>query len=103
MNITEIKKNFNKLGIEIKIFFILVLCADKKGRIKVEKKELQKHLKVSVQTIGKYIRAFVECNMMKYKYSGEAMLNPDFYYTGEDLQRASIREEYKAFKSDITF
>ncbi len=103
MNVSEIKKNFNKLGIEIRIFFTLVLCADKKGRIKAEKKELQKYLKVSIQTIGKYIRGFVECNMMKYKYSGEAMLNPDFYYTGEEEQRASIREEYKEFKSDITF
>lgn len=103
MNITEIKKNFNKLGIEIKIFFIFTLLADKKGRIRAEKKELQKYLKVSIQTIGKYIRTFVECNMMKYKYSGEAMFNPDFYYTGEESQRASIQEEYKAFKSDITF
>lgn len=103
MNINAIKKNFNKLGIELKVFFTIVLCADKNGAIKLEKNKISRYLKISVQTVGKYIRTFVECDIMKYKYSGEGMINPEFYYVGEESQRNVVIESYERFKSDITF
>ncbi len=101
MNVYELKENFSKLGIEIKIFFTIVLCVGKNGAIKLDKKEVAKYLKVTEQTVGKYIRTFAECKMLKYKYSGEAMLNPDFYYVGAEEERSSVRERYQNFKSDV--
>lgn len=101
MNVEKIKKNFSKLGVEIKIFFTLVLCADKYGAIKLPKPQLSKYLNVSAQTVGKYLKTFTECEMIKYKFSGKAIINPEFYYVGEPENLPKAIELYNNFKSDV--
>ncbi len=101
MNINIIKKNFQKLGIEMKTFFTLLYIVDKNGHTKIKKNAISKYLKVSPQTVGKYIKTFVDCEMIKYKYSGELIINPDFYYAGDVENLASVREQYQNFKSDM--
>ncbi|MBQ3492498.1 MAG: hypothetical protein IJA88_00140 [Clostridia bacterium] len=101
MNVSAIKKNFNLLGVEIKIFFTLALCADANGIANVNKDKLSKYIKVSRQTIGKYMRTFAGCNILKYKYSGKTFFNPEFYYTGPEELRAKVQEDYLRFKSDV--
>ncbi len=101
MNVDIIKKNLNKLGIEMKTFFTLLYIVDKNGRTKIKKNVIGKYLNVSPQTVGKYLKAFVDCEMIKYKYSGELIINPDFYYVGAVENLSSVREQYQNFKSDM--
>ena len=102
MNVNAIKANFNKLGIEMKIFFTLILCADaKNGAGEVNKVRIAKYLKTSPQTVGKYLKNFVECNMIKYKYSGRFAINPDFYYVGPTETKERAKYGYAQFKSDM--
>ena len=101
MNVATIKKNFGELGGEMKVFFLFVLCADKNGAVSLEKEKIVKRLGISRQTVGKYINGFVTCGMMKYKYSGKAMFNPDFMYVGPEEERARVKEKYAEFKSDV--
>ena len=101
MNVAAIKKNFSELGGEIKVFLLFVLCADKNGAVTLEKEKIVNRLGISRQTVGKYIKGFVTCGIMKYKYSGKAMFNPDFMYVGPEEERNKLKEKYQAFKSDV--
>ena len=100
MNVPAIKKNFNQLGIELKIFFMLKTCADKNGQILIDKNGLAKYFNVSRQTVGKYLKTFAEVGMIKYKYSGKAMFNPDFY-SSDRVNYEDVKRLYNEFKSDV--
>ena len=100
MDVTAIKKNFNQLGIELKIFFMIKLCADKNGKIVIDRDGLSKYFNVSKQTVGKYLKTFAEVGMIKYKYSGKAIFNPDFYCS-ERANYEDVKKLYNEFKSDI--
>ncbi len=101
MNINEIKENFHTLGIELQLFFTLVLVADENGAIKVKKSDLAKYLRTSAQTVGKYLKVLASCNILKYKYSGDGIFNPSFYYVGKEESKVAVLRAYANFKSDI--
>lgn len=101
MNIWAIKDKFDKLGIEIKILFTIMLISDENGVSKVEKEKISKYLKTTAQTVGKYLKNFVECDILKFKYNGKTMLNPDFYFNGSESARDNAKKLYQEFKSDI--
>lgn len=101
VKVEAIKKNFSNLDIGLKVFFTIILCADENGSVRLRQTDISKYLKVSRQTVGKHIRSFVDCDMLKYKYSGEAMLNPSFYYSGSEERRQDILKLYNEFKSDM--
>lgn len=100
VNVAKIKKNFNELGLEMKVFLTLLLCAGN-GAGKVGKKDLAKYLKATPQTVGKYLKTFTTCDMIKYRYNGEIMFNPEFYYVGPADEMAQAIQKYNTFKSDM--
>ena len=101
MNVKKIQENINILGVEMKIFLSFINFSDRNGRTNLKKTVLATALKTSAQTIGKYIKNFVDVKILKYKFSGEAMLNPEFYYVGDAGELDAVLEEYKNFKSDM--
>ena len=102
MNIQVTKKNFNSLDVGIKVLFALILASKKSdGTIDLDKAQMSDKLKISRQTVGKHVKTFAECNMLKYKFSGQGMLNPDFYYMGAPDNLCTVREQYLKFKSDV--
>ena len=101
MNVSEIKEKFATLGVELQLFLTLVLVADENGAIKVKKTDLAKYLRTTAQTVGKYLKTFAGAKMIKYKYSGDGIINPAFYYTGPPERKAEIIERYTNFNSDI--
>ena len=100
MHVETIRKNFDNLDTGLKIFLSLVLCADENGAVRVSQNELGKYLSISRQTVGKHIKTFVDCNMLKYKYSGETLFNPEFYFNGATDLNIAV-ERYNKFKSDM--
>lgn len=101
MDVKAIKENINILGVEMKIFLSFINFSDKNGRTCLKKTDLAKVFKTTAQTVGKYIKNLVDVKILKYKYSGEAMLNPEFYYVGDAGELDAVLEAYKNFKSDM--
>lgn len=101
MNVSALTKNFNGLDIGVKVFLTLVLCARDNGEIELKKSDVAGYLDVSRQTVGKHIKSFAEANMLKYKFSGKGIFNPDFYYKGSLEEKVTAKELYERFKSDV--
>ena len=101
MNVSILKKNFNNLGVEMKVFLTLVLCADKNGAINVKTVDLAKYLNVSRQTISKHVKTFCTCGILKFKYSGKGIINPDFYFAGDVNSIDDARQRYEKLTSDF--
>ena len=101
MNIAVTRQNFNALDVGIKVLFALMIEAEDDGTFNINKSTVAEQLKVSRQTVGKHICTFASCNMLKFKYSGQGIFNPDFHYTGAAVELNQVREKYKSFKSDV--
>lgn len=100
MEITAVK-NFKELHIGIRLFLILISISDKDGCIRTNKSDLAKAVGSSRQTVALYINSFVKSNILKFKYSGLARINPNFYYSGDPIRKNLVVSEYEAFKSDV--
>ena len=100
MNITAVK-NFKELNIGVRLLLTLISISDSEGRIRTNKTDLAKAVNSSRQTVGEYINSFARTNILKFKYSGSARLNPDFYFRGDPLRKPLVISEYQQFKSDV--
>lgn len=94
-------KNFDNLHVSVKTLLTLFSVADSEGKIECTAQALAKYLKSTRQTVSTYIKDYVNSDIMKYKYSGSARLNPIFYYNGKPEDFARVCMEYENFKSDI--
>ena len=71
------------------------------GSFEIRKTVLAEYVKVSRQTVGEHLNTFAKCNLLKRKYSGKGLFNPNFYYVGPEELKAQAQIEYKSFKSDV--
>lgn len=101
MNVTSVK-NFKELNGALRVLLTLISIADFGGEIRTSKAELKKAAGVCERTVKEHITTFCRCNMLKWKYSGAAFLNPDFLFKGAPDDRPRAVQAYNAFKSDIT-
>ena len=74
---------------------------DKLGRITAQKSNLARIFDVNERTVANWLYALRNENLIKYKYSGKTMLNPDMYFFGSDADYEQAKNEYAQFKSDI--
>ena len=100
MNITALN-NFKSLNLGVKVLLTLFSLADENGRIRTSKEALARYFKVDRRTIGNHINALAHAQVIKYKYSGQAFINPRFYYAGAPDRREETIKEYENFKSDV--
>ena len=100
IDITAVK-NFKELNISVRLLLTLISISSATGEIRTDKGALAKAVGVSKQTVGTHINEFARCNLLKFKYSGVARLNPDFYYSGNPDKKSSAVFEYQLFKSDV--
>lgn len=80
---------------------IYVQKADAQNRIDIPKRILAKVLNVTPHTISNWLRKLSNAGAIKYKYSGSARLNPNFYFYGTQENFDLAEKEWKEFKSDI--
>ena len=83
------------------LFYYYQDHADELNRVKIQKSELAAELNVSERTVSNWVRALANVGLIKYKYSGSARLNPEFWFVGSQENYKKALEEYKRFKSDI--
>ena len=94
-------KNFKELDTGTQILLTLISIASDKGDIRTNKSTLAKYLGKSRETVALHINRYVRTNILKYKYSGLARINPEFYFSGTDAERAEAIRLYHEFKSDV--
>ena len=101
MHVWALNDSRKNLTVPMKIFFTLITCADSLGKINLRQEELARYVGTSRQTVGKYIGDFVACNMLKFKYSGKGIINPEFMFNGPKEQFNVAKKTYEEFKSDF--
>lgn len=90
-----------KLRPAIALYNYLTSQADALNVIRKGKEALANVFDVTPQTVGNWLRVLADYNVLKYKYSGIARLNPIFYHFGTDEERETALKEYELFRSDI--
>lgn len=101
LNIKGVVKNFKTLDTGTKILFLILATTYPSGEFTRKKSEFAEYLDVSEQTVGKHLRTFVDCGILKYKYSGKGRVNPKFNYQGETIAFEQSVKDYENFKSDM--
>ena len=94
-------KNFGDLPTSTKILFALMGLSSADGKFDIKKSKLAEYVNVSKQTVGEHLNTFVKCNLLKRKYGGKGIFNPDIYYMGAPELKAKALADYKEFKSDV--
>ncbi len=94
-------KNFKTLHVSERLLFLIfsIACADGGFRLKIS--DLANRAGTSERTARTYLKNYVDCDVLKLKYSGTGRINPNFYYTGELSKFSDARKEYADFKSDF--
>ncbi len=100
IDVTAIK-NFKGLNTGVQLLLIILLCTLPNGRTNINKKKFAEYLHITPQSAGIYLRELVQANVIKYKYSGDIAINPDFFYTGENKDLNDVRQNYIKFKSNM--
>lgn len=64
----------------------------------LDKWALARRWRISIRTIKNWERALERAGAIKFKFSGRIYVNPDAYYTGDDL--AVAKQKYADFNGD---
>ena len=82
------------------LFDYLSDAVDSRGYIRRRKDELAAALDVSPRTVANYVYTLIDMNLIKRKYDGQTVVNPEYYFTGDAAEFAKAKKEYADFKSD---
>ncbi len=100
IDITSVK-NFRSLNTGVQLLFLILLCTRSDGTIGIDKGKFLEYLKITWICAKTYLRELGQANVLKWRYTGEIAVNPDFFYTGEKKDLNAIRQNYIKFKSII--
>lgn len=84
-----------------RLYYYYIEHADKLNRVSRSKDDVARALNVSPRTVANWAHALVSAGLIKYKYSGSARLNPEFYFEGTNDNYEYALREFKSFRSDI--
>ena len=100
-NLSIVSENLKEIKPAMLLLNIFMQKRDELNRIEVSKREISAALDIPVRTVARWLMLLAKNGLIKYKYSGSARLNPDFFYIGtaEDYEKAL--KEWHNFKSNI--
>ncbi|MBQ3115472.1 MAG: replication/maintenance protein RepL [Clostridia bacterium] len=81
------------------LFCHLVETVDEHNRLIIRREAVARKFHVTSRTISNWIHVLARNDVLKFKYSGTARLNPDIYYSGGNVTKA--KEDYASFRGDI--
>ena len=74
--------------------------ADSFGYLSRRKDEIAAELHVSRRTVANYIITLRALNLIKRKYYGATLLNPEYYFDGDAAKYEAAKQIYAKFNSD---
>ncbi len=75
-------------------------AVDSRGYVRRRKDEIAAALNVSRRTVANYIYTLCALNLIKRKFDGRTVLNPDYYFTGDAAELEKAKKDYAGFTSD---
>lgn len=93
--------NVRDLQIQFQILIIILRIASPEGRMRLKTEKFAEYININKSTLKTHIRQFVQSKMIKWKYSGEFFINPEFCYLGNPDDLAKTKEDYAMFRSDL--
>ena len=82
------------------LFDYYVERADSHGYLSRRKGEIATDLNVSERTVANYVYTLISMNLIKRKFNGNTVLNPDFFYSGDSAELEKVKKVFTDFKSD---
>lgn len=82
------------------LFDYYIDVADSRGYLRRRKSEIAAALNVSDRTVANYILTLRSLNLIKRKYDGRTVLNPDYFFTGNAAELEAAKKVYTEFNSD---
>ena len=81
------------------LFCHLTETVDDLNRLTIRRETVARKFHVTSRTVRNWIHVLAQNDVLKFKYSGTARLNPDIYYAGGNVTKA--KEDYASFRGDI--
>lgn len=75
-------------------------AVDSRGYVRRRKDEIAAALNVSSRTVANYIYTLCALDLIKRKFDGRTVLNPDYYFTGDAAELEKAKKDYAGFTSD---
>lgn len=82
------------------LFDYYIDVADSRGYLRRRKSEIAAALNVSDRTVANYILTLRSLDLIKRKYDGRTVLNPDYFFTGNAAELEAAKKVYTEFNSD---
>lgn len=82
------------------LFDYFIDIVDSRGSLSRRKGEIATTLNVSRRTVANYIITLRTLNLIKRKYDGRTVLNPNYYYSGDAAELDHVKKIYAEFISD---
>ena len=81
---------------------LLVAMSSERNVVKVKKEKVATALSKSVRTVTNWIYVLCLAGAIKYKYRGEYMINPNFYFKGSEEVFKETLMQWKDFRCDVS-
>ncbi len=102
LDLTAIK-NYMCLCPGVRALLAILTVAPHSCAVRISKADVAICVGISSTALMSHVRGFARSGVLKYRYSGDIFVNPDFFYTGtgEKEHLNAVRENYLKFKSNI--
>lgn len=80
---------------------LLIALTNERNVVHLKKEDVASALNVSVRTVTSWIFVLCGAGAIKYKYKGEYMVNPNFYFKGSEDVFEDTKIDWLSFKCDV--
>lgn len=80
---------------------LLIAMSNERNVVHVKKEDVASALNKSVRTVTSWIFVLCGAGAIKYKYKGEYMLNPNFYFKGSADVFEETKVEWTSYRCDV--
>lgn len=89
--------DFDAVASAARLLLVYMQLRDECNKIKISKSALSSELGAGYRTVTDWINKLRRGGAIKYKYSGETILNPFFYYYGTETNFNRAKTEWGVF------
>lgn len=89
--------DFDAVASAARLLLVYMQLRDECNKIKISKSALSNELGAGYRTVTDWINKLRRGGAIKYKYNGETILNPYFYYCGTETNFNRAKTEWEGF------
>lgn len=82
------------------LFDYLSDAVNPRGYVERRKSKIAADLNVSPRTVANYVYTLIDMDLIKRKYDGKTVINPEYCFCGSAAELDAAKKAYADFKSD---